>query len=118
MLRWIDQLSGDPNGHGCLWPLNALDGPGFAVREAAYCAAATVPVEPLQRLGQSSARMLCPIKISRPSRAPSRLTRPFRMQPVDYEGMGMLTSGLVRSFVPMRIVVREIVMAVLDDFRI
>lgn len=50
MLRWIDQLSGDPNGHGCLWPLNALDGPGFAVREAAYCAATTVPVEPLQWL--------------------------------------------------------------------
>jgi AraC family transcriptional regulator len=51
MLRWINQLSGDPNGHSCLWPLNALDGPGFAVREAAYCAAATVPVEPLQWLG-------------------------------------------------------------------
>ncbi|BCH32499.1 hypothetical protein MesoLjLc_44290 [Mesorhizobium sp. L-8-10] len=51
MLRRLDRWSGDLNGHGCARSLNALDGPGFAVREAAYCAATTVPVEPLQWLG-------------------------------------------------------------------
>ncbi|WP_446720673.1 AraC-like ligand-binding domain-containing protein [Mesorhizobium sp. L-8-3] len=51
MLRRLDRWSGDLNGHGCARSLNALDGPGFAVREAAYRAATTVPVEPLQWLG-------------------------------------------------------------------
>jgi AraC family transcriptional regulator len=51
MLRRLDDWSGDLNGLGCLRPLHTLDGPGFAIREAAYCAAATVPVEPLPWLG-------------------------------------------------------------------
>lgn len=46
MLRRLDQRSSRPNGHGCVWPLNTLDGPGFAVRETACCASAKNPTEP------------------------------------------------------------------------
>jgi AraC family transcriptional regulator len=51
VLRRLDHQPGARNGNGCVQPLNTLDGPGFAVREAAYCAATMVPVEPLQWLG-------------------------------------------------------------------
>jgi AraC family transcriptional regulator len=51
MLSRLDDWSGDLNGHPCVQPLSALDGSGFTIREAAYCGAATVSVDPLQRVG-------------------------------------------------------------------
>jgi hypothetical protein len=56
MLRRIDQRSGGRNGHGYVWLMNTLDGPGFTVREAAYCPSATIRFN-AQLFGAEPARL-------------------------------------------------------------
>jgi hypothetical protein len=48
----------------------------------------------------------------------SRFARPFRMQPIDYKGMGMAMTEMVRSFSPMRIILGKTAMPMLKHLRI